>query len=168
MPLDRTMSGSLLPVHHGPSQSSSVGLDQGHANAHHSGPRKSANQDATVDPGGINLQLSPQVNMTSNLSSTYLHWCVDSTPSDTLLFSLEIPTIDDTNIIKRLKHCYKSVKGARGWISLTDCEGVKFVLVRALPRLTYLQASLELHERHLTLCSSSVAFNAGLKSLLSA
>jgi hypothetical protein len=126
------MSGSLLPVHRGPSQSSSVGPDQGHANTHNYGPQTRTNQDATVGPGGINLQLSPQVNMTSNLSSTYLHWCVDSTPSDTLLFSLEIPRIDDTNIIKRLKHCYKSVKGVRHWISLTDCEDVKFVLVRAL------------------------------------
>lgn len=135
------MSGSLLPVHHGPSQSSSVDPDQGHAKAHNSGPRTRTNQDASVGPGGMNLNLSPQVKMTPNLSSTYLHWCVDSTPSDTLLFSLEIPRIDDTKIIKRLKHCYKSVKGVRRWISLTDCEGVKFVLVRALRRLIYLRAS---------------------------
>lgn len=73
----------------------------------------------------------------STSDESYLHWCIDSNASDTLLFPLLISRLDDTSIVQRLRTTYQAVKGLRKWLLLTDIETVKFVLV-----LTFFQSEL--------------------------
>ena len=87
------------------------------------------NSSKTVNRSGPAASSERGKGMKFSSSSSYLHWCVDKSLSATILFPLNIPRIDDVTIIKKLKSKYKSVKGLRRWVSLTDCDGVRFVLV---------------------------------------
>jgi hypothetical protein len=83
----------------------------------------------TVNRSGPAASSERGKGMKFSSSSSYLHWCVDKSSSATILFPLNIPRIDDVTIIQKLKSKYKAVKGLRRWVSLTDCDGVRFVLV---------------------------------------
>jgi hypothetical protein len=87
------------------------------------------NSSKTVNRSGQAASSERGKGMKFSSSSSYLHWCVDKSSSATILFPLNIPRIDDVTIIKQLKSKYKAVKGLRHWVSLTDCDGVRFVLV---------------------------------------
>jgi hypothetical protein len=123
----------LLPVHNSiPSSSSKVTItssNQAPASSNAPSGSRNTDQNTSTNIGDRAQQYVQQTSSDNTSSKSYLHWCVDSNPSDTLLFPLEIPQIDDVTIIQRLRSSYEAVKGIRRWISLTDCDGVKFVLV---------------------------------------
>ena len=92
-------------------------------------------KDTNIDQGDAGdsssqaRQIMQQMKLWVMSSTSHLHWCVDSNQSDTLLFPIDVPRIDDVTIIQKMKSSYASVKGMRRWISLTECAGVRFVLV---------------------------------------
>ncbi|KAK0101156.1 hypothetical protein ONS95_012864 [Cadophora gregata] len=95
-------------------------------------PHPPATANANVDGHGIAVSERRGI-ATGNASFTrdcYLHWCIDSNASDTLLFPLKLLRIDDVTIIQKLRATYKAVKGFRKWISLTDIDSVRFVLFK--------------------------------------
>lgn len=126
----------LLPMYATQPSSSSAGssLPASTSNSLQANPsqvQQQANPQGTiVNPGG-NLQNTMP---TPNPNKLFIHWCIDISRTEVQnLFHIRVQHLRDMTVIPRLKAYYRQSKGYRNWFSLTDCYGVKFVLVSAFP-----------------------------------